>query len=448
VTLSPTRTVTPSATLTTTATATSTPTLSPTPTTSPIPRYKRRYGKPLVISKMVGGVPTASLYYAVAARSGAGRRFDATGTLVQSLPVFDAAGGAALAVALGDVDGDGGNEVIVGHNAGVGQPPSNRVDVYRIGPRRTPALLGAFAAFDGSHAANSGNLAVGDVDASVGGDEIVVAEDGRLRRASQVRVFGGWAEGHPRLLCQFTAVPPRLSARQPLAFALGHVGGDAAPPGETIVVGAARGSVYVWSVYAGHPQLLHRFAAFLDSPRRSARHLAVGDVIPQRPGDEIVVADDGTQKDALVRVFDGRSGTPLIEFSAFEAGQAPAGVEVWVADVIGALPGAEVIVGQGRAGGLLRVFSITDKGVTHVLDLPDPYHRSTSLRQHLAVGALIPDLPGNQVVVAQSDLTFPVQVFGLAEEGVWVIEDLGALAPDEPSAADAAGTVDTIAAGR
>jgi hypothetical protein len=367
--------------------------------------------------------------------------------VVQSLPVFEDTPGAALAVALGDVDGDGLNEVIVGHNAGVGQPPSNRVDVYRIGPDRAPELLGAFAAFDGSHAASSGNLAVGDVDSSVGGDEIVVAEDGRRRRASQVRVFGDWAEGQPRLLCQFTAVPPRRSARQPLAFALGQVGGDAAPPGETIVVGDARGSVYVWSVYAGRPQRLRRFAAFPDSPRRSARHLAVGDVIPQRPGDEIVVADDGSQKDGLVRVFDSRSGTPLIEFAAFEAGQAPGGVEVWAADVIGARPGAEVIVGQGRAGGLLRVFSITEQGVTHVLDLPDPYHRSTSLGQHLAVGALIPDLAGNQVAVAQSDLNFPVQVFALGEEGASVIEDLGALAP-EAGAASADDTVDAIAAGR
>jgi hypothetical protein len=398
---------------------------------------------------MIGGVPAASLYYASAALGGAAQGVEATGaqTVVQDLPVSADTPDAALTAALGDVDGDGVSELIVGHNAGMGQPPSNRVDVYRIGPERAPELLGAFAAFDGSHAANSSNLAVGDVDSSVGGDEIVVAEDGRRRRASQVRVFGGFAEGQPRLLCEFPAVRPRSSARQPLAFALGYVVPDAAYPGENIVAGDARGSVYVWSVQDGRPKLLRRFAAFPDSPRRSARQLAVGDVIPQRQGDEIVVADDGTYKDGLVRVFDGRSGTPVMEFAAFEAGQAPAGVEVWVADVIGSLPGAEVIVGQGRAGGVLRVFSVTDDGANHVLDVPDPYHRSTSLRQRLAVGALIPDLAGNQVAVAQSDLNFPVQVFALAEEGASTIEDLSALAP-EAGAASANGTVDTIAAGR
>jgi hypothetical protein len=82
----------------------------------------------------------------------------------------------------------GVSELIVGHNAGMGQPPSNRVDVYRIGPERAPELLGAFAAFDGSHAANSGNLAVGDVDSSVGGDEVVVAEDGRRSKAFPFQV--------------------------------------------------------------------------------------------------------------------------------------------------------------------------------------------------------------------------------------------------------------------
>ena len=93
------------------------------------------------------------------------------------------------------------------------------------------------------------------------------------------------------------------------------------------------------------------------------------------------------------------------------------------------------------------MFSVTDDGANHVLDVPDPYHRSTSLRQRLAVGALIPDLAGNQVAVAQSDLNFPVQVFALAEEGASTIEDLSALAP-EAGAASANGTVDTIAAGR
>ena len=398
---------------------------------------------------MTGGVPAASLYYVLAAPAGAAQAFEAASarTVVQSLPVFDDTPGAALAAALGDVDGDGLSELIVGHNAGVGQPPSNRVDVYRIGADRAPELWGAFTAFDGSRAANSGNLAVGDVDSSVVGDEIVVAEDGRRRHACQVRVFGGFAEGQPRLLCQFAALRPRVSARQPLAFALGDVFADADSPGQEIVVGDARGVVYIWSAHHGRPRLLRWFPAFADGPRASARRLAVGSLIPAIRGEQVVVADDGTRQDGLVRVFDGRSGTPLVEFAAFAAGQAPAGVEVWVADVIGSLPGAEVIVGQGRAGGLLRVFSVTGTGVTHVLDVPDPYHRSTSLRQHLAVGALIPDIAGNQVAVAQSDLSFPVQVFSLAEEGASVIEDLGALAP-EASAAGADGSVDTIAAGR
>jgi hypothetical protein len=347
---------------------------------------------------------------------------------------------------LGDVDGDGISELIVGHEAGAGQPPSDSVEVYRVGPDRSPELLATLAAFDQSGDSSSKNLAVGNVDSSVIGDQIIVADDGNRRRASQVRVFGGFAEGRPRLLCQFRALSTKASAHRPLAFSIGNVFADADHPGQEIVVGDVRGWVSVWSALNGHPELLRRFAAFSDVPRSSARQLAVGALIPEIPGDQIVVADDGTRKDGLVRVFDGRTGMPLLEFAAFEAGQAPGGVEVWVADVIASLPGAEVIVGQGRAGGLLRVFSITTNGVKHVLDLPDPYHRTTSLRQHLAVGALLPDFPGNQVAVAQSDPNFPVQVFSLAGDEAPAVENL-VLAP-EAGAAGADGTVGTIAAGR
>jgi hypothetical protein len=401
-----------------------------------------------VITQMVGEVPAASLYY-VSAAPGAAPGFEAASrrAVVQSLPVLEETPGAALTAALGDVDGDGLSELIVGHNAAAGQPPSNRVDVYRIGADRAPQLWEAFTAFDGAHAADSGNLAVGNVDSSIAGNEIVVAEDGRRRRASQVRVFGGFAEGPPRLLCQFAALRARFSARQPLAFALGDVFADVHHREQEIVVGDARGVVYIWSVHGGRPRLLRWFPAFADGPRASAHRLAVGSLIPAIRGAQIVVADDGTRKDGLVRVFDGRNGTPLAEFAAFAAGQAPAGVEVWVADVIASLPGAEVIVGQGPAGGLLRVFSVTGTGVTHVLDLPDPYHRATSLRQHLAAGPLIPGVAGNQVAVAQADLSFPVQVFSLAGDGVSVIEDLGPLAP-EGGAAGADGSINTIAAGR
>jgi hypothetical protein len=101
----------------------------------------------------------------------------------------------------------------------------------------------------------------------------------------------------------------------------------------------------------------------------------------------------------------------LLEFTAFERGAAPAGVELWAADVDAAFPGAELIAGQGSAGGRIRVFTIAAGRPRLVVEIPDPLHRSTSLDRLLAVGNLLPDLAGNQVVVAQTDSRVPIQVF-------------------------------------
>ncbi|HEX7409812.1 MAG TPA: hypothetical protein VF515_19450 [Candidatus Binatia bacterium] len=324
---------------------------------------------------------------------------------------------APLATASGDIEGNGASDLVVGQSVRYGQGPRDGVEVYRIVSGLEPELLAHLAAFDNTGTSNSGNLAAGDVDPSEPGDEIVVGEDGSCRRAARLRIFGGLASGNLHLLHELRALPSRSATRQPVSFVLGNVFPDADHPGQEIVVGGGKGDVYVYGVSNGRAVRLQRFLAFPDRPHTSAHKIAVGDVLADNPGEEIIVADDGRRQDGLVRVFDGRTGKRLLEFEAFERGQAPAGVELWAADTIAALPGAELIVGQGRAGGRIRVFTLAGGVPKLVLELPDPLHRATSLSRLLAIGHLVPDLDANQIAVAQADSQLPVQVFDVKADG-------------------------------
>lgn len=340
--------------------------------------------------------------------------------------------------AAGDIEGVGASDLVVGQALPCAQGGRDDVEVYRVVPDQPPALLANFAAFDRAGSSNSGNLAVGDVDPSTPGDEIVVGEDGSCRRAVRLRIFGGLATGALHLLQELRAVPARTAARQPLSFVLGDVLPD--HPGQEIVVGDRRGWVSVYGFSGGHALRLLRFAAFPEAPHTSSNKIAVGAVLPHNAGDEIIVADDGSRDDGLVRIFDGRTGTMLLEFTAFERGAAPAGVELWAADVDPAFPGAELIAGQGAAGGRIRVFTLAGGIPQLVSEIPDPLHRTTSLGRLLAVGNLLPDLAGNQVVVAQTDSRVPIQVFQVNAGAALLLSSL--------DVSDMGGQIGAVAVGR
>jgi hypothetical protein len=347
---------------------------------------------------------------------------------------------APLATASGDIEGNGASDLVVGQSVRYGQGPRDGVEVYRVVPGQEPELLADLAAFDNTGTSNSGNLAVGDVDPSETGDEIVVGEDGSCRRAARIRIFGGLASGNLRLLHELRALPSRSAGRHPLSFVLGNVFPESDHPGQEIVVGGGKGDVYVYGISNGKAVRLQRFLAFPDRPRTSAHKIAVGDVLADNPGDEVVVGDDGSREDGLVRVFDGRTGTMLLEFEAFKRGLAPAGVELLAADVIPALPGAELIVAQGSVGGRIRVFTLAGGVPKLVLELPDPLHRATSLGRLMAIGHLMPDLDANQIAVAQADPQLPVQVFDVNADGADLLTSVNVSALD--------GQIGTITVGR
>jgi len=261
---------------------------------------------------------------------------------------------------------DGGDSGGNGSN-----PQGNSLD-------RPPQLPGASLPSSGTEGTRSTNAAVGDVVSCAPGNAVVVGDDGSRPRASLVRVFS--AGEPPRLLLQFRAFRSSAAARGPLAFAVGNVLPDTDHPGDEIVVGDRAGWMYVFglrprsganSTCEVEATLQRRFPAFPDVHGAIAYALGVGDALPESPGDEIVVAENGTRQAGLVRVLDGDSGTPLLEFDAFDAEPPPAKITLWIGDAIPTLPGAEVIVGQGESDTPLRVFSIVHGVPVHVLDVPN-----------------------------------------------------------------------------
>ena len=252
-------------------------------------------------------------------------------------------------------------------------------------------------------------LLAGDVDAASPGTEIIVV-GGEASGRTRVCVFGGAGDGGLHLVGDFY-MPRRAVGSAPSVPSVGDIVGGAKHAGSEIIMGGQRGRVYAVGLTEGRASVLSVLRAFPDRPMATAQRLAVGDLIPGNPGDEVVVGDDGTVGDGLVRIFDGRTQRALAEFEAFSSGMAPAGVEVWVGDVMADLPGAELIVGQGRAGGGLRVFTLASGVPTFVLDVPNPLSRTAMQHGQLAIGNLLPELDGNEIAVAQADSSVPVQVF-------------------------------------
>ena len=303
----------------------------------------------------------------------------------------------------------GAKDLVVWKANNAALPPSSVLEVYRLEPEQAPQRL-TYTELSGP--AVDPTVLSGDVDPSSPGNEIVVVGGDGAGRSARVCVFGGMVEEQVHLLSDFY-MPRRAMGDEPSVPAIGHVVPDSRHPGSELIIGGKRGRVYAVGLDHGHAVLLSVLRAFRDRPKASARKLAVGDVIPDIPGDEIVVADDGTVGDALVRVFDSQTQRVVAEFAAFAPGVAPAGIELWVGDVLTAFPGAELLVGEGPAGGRLSVFTVASGVPVHVLDVPDPLHRATSLHGHLAIGNLLPELDGNEIAVAQGDPRIPVEIFNL-----------------------------------
>lgn len=291
---------------------------------------------------------------------------------------------------------------------------SGTLELYRLELNHSLRRLAQAELLGSSGPTVNPTVLAGDVDMSSPGTEIIVV-GGEASGRTRVCVFGGMDDGGLHLVGDFY-MPRRAVGGAPSVPGLGDVVGDTKHAGSEIIVGGQRGRVYAVGLTAGRASVLSVLRAFPDRPLATAQRLAVGDLIPDNLGDEVVVGDDGTVGDGLVRIFDGRTQRALAEFEAFSPGMVPAGVELWIGDVMADLPGAELIVGQGPAGGSIRVFTLAAGAPTYVLSVPDPLSRTALLHGQLAIGNLLPELDGNEIALAQGDSSIPVQVFNFSTD--------------------------------
>ncbi|MFN4259817.1 MAG: beta strand repeat-containing protein [Gemmataceae bacterium] len=286
------------------------------------------------IQTVIPAVPAASPIFAVGAGPGGAPNvnvYDASGQLIASFLAFDAGFRGGVTVAVGDVNGDGVNDIIVG--AGPGANPHVRVF---SGVNFTPleGALGSFFAFDAGFRGGV-NVAAGDVNGDGFADIIVGAGPGAN---PHVVVFSGQTGA---LLASFFAYDAGF--RGGVHVAAGPVLGNGRAQ---IITGAGAGAnpdVRVFDILISLSPLFN-FMAY-DIGFRGGVFVAVGDVDGNGIADIITGAGAGANPD--VRIFDGGGNfqRQLFPFAMSFRG----GVRVATVDrgdgiariVAGAGPGAE-----------------------------------------------------------------------------------------------------------
>lgn len=388
---------------------TAVPTETPTATPSPTVDRDAQNNTALFVASGMGGGERVAIHYLRPPRRSRQQMLVAFATdgahSEQAGPIVPVSG---------DVDGDGAAELVVGQSSDGTRIISDQVAVYRVVSGRSPELLDEIGAFDRG-SSGSGNLTVADVDPSVPGSEILVGEDGSSRRASAINVLGGLADGPLRLLHSLRAISTHMAEHRPVTFVTGELDPDSG--GDEIVVAQPNGYVSVHTLTAAGPSRLQRFDPFADQAEPTApTSLALGDVLPGNPGNELVTAVSGKRGTGLVRVFDPLNGVQLAEISVFTPGSVRMSVSIWVDDVIDTLPGAEIIVGRGTEGGDIVVYSFSSGSARRLFSFPDALQRATAMPRFLAIGDLIPNMAGPEVAVAQNDAAVPIAVYQLTAQ--------------------------------
>jgi hypothetical protein len=248
-------------------------------------------------------------------------------------------------VAIGDVNGDGVNDVITG--AGPGGGPHVHVMDGRSG-MALPGLPGNFFAY--SPAFTGGIfVAAGDFNGD-GRDDIVTGAD--AGGGPHVRVFDG-ATGN--VLGEFFAYLPFFSGG--VRVATGDVDGDgdleiitSPGPGMSPMVRVFEGPNV--SLFNGQSTSILSYA----STFRGGLYVAAGDVNGDQAAD--IITGAGASGGPHVRVFSGVDCAPLMSFFAYGAFTGGVRVAAGDADLDGI---ADIITGAGPGGGPhVRVFHAMD----------------------------------------------------------------------------------------
>ncbi|MDO8559543.1 MAG: S8 family serine peptidase [bacterium] len=231
----------------------------------------------------------------------------------------------SIAVAAGDVDGDGVDEIITG--AGAGGGPHVRIF------SREGQVRGQFFAFD-RRTRHGVNVAVGNVDGK-GSAEIIVAVAGNA--APQVAVFTAAGEK----LASWYAYEPTF--RGGVTVAAGDVDGDGV---DEIITGAGAGGGPQVRIFSGSGNRRGQFFAY-NALSRTGVTVAAGDV--DGDGVDEVLASVARSGPPLVRVFRAPDYARVAEFYAY-ATSMQSGLTLAAGDVDD--DGRdEIITGVGQGGG-------------------------------------------------------------------------------------------------
>lgn len=215
-----------------------------------------------------------------------------TGVEIRSFVAFDTAFTGGVYVAAGDLNGDGKAEIIAGAGAGAGP----QVKVFN---GATGALMYSFFAFDVGFLGGV-TVGAGDVDGDGQADIITGTASG----GSHVTVFSGVTLAEIRSFLAFAGFTGGVFV------AAGDLGTDGKAE---IVVGAASTSSHVKVFDGATGAETHSFFAF--EPTASGVRVAVADVIGN--GSRAIIAGAGPGRAAQMKAFDGSDQTLLLTQTAF-----------------------------------------------------------------------------------------------------------------------------------
>ncbi len=279
-------------------------------------------------------VPTQTSSYRIAVASEFGspstvRLFTNDGkTLLTSFNAYDASFTGGVRLAMGDVDGDGEEEIVTVPGPG-GGPQVRIFDLNGM-------LESQFFAFDQSMTSGL-FVATGDTNGD-GIEEIVVSMDERTY--SEVRFFNkdGQQQGE-NILEPFQVKADEIKS---LRIAMGDVDADGS---DELIVTRGSGFEPFVGVYEPDGELVSEFLAY-DQNYKNGVFVASGDL--DGDGDDEIVTGTDTGGGPQVQIFDG-TGKKLGTFFAYND-QFRGGVRLSVGN-LSEWPGASIITSAGPGGG-------------------------------------------------------------------------------------------------